>query len=272
MSGSFLDDGRVTVWLAVGLAAGLYFFFKGFFVYREYRVVEDTPEIPIRSVAMGLVHIHGEARPGDGGMVCSPVGRTECLAYKVDIERWVGNMERGRWHHWKTDWGGPLFALADATGRVTINARGADLLVGQNTRAVADARMAFASPADPLDSPGAGAHALPTDAELMEYAESVPGGSLDDATGKYRLTEYVIFGGWPYDVVGTYADNPQAAGELDRKLIRKGENERTYVISSESQAETQADLRYRAWLQVFGGAGLAIVCLAGLLSQFGLLK
>jgi len=50
--------------LMLGFGAGLYTFFKGFRIYREYRVLEDTPEVPIRSVAMGLVHVHGTATGG----------------------------------------------------------------------------------------------------------------------------------------------------------------------------------------------------------------
>jgi hypothetical protein len=48
--------------IVVGFAAGLLWFFKGFRVYREYRVLAGTPEIPILSVAMGLVEIHGKAK------------------------------------------------------------------------------------------------------------------------------------------------------------------------------------------------------------------
>ena len=52
---------KIDVWLAMGFGAGLYYFYKGFRTFREYRVLMDTPEIPIRSVAMGLVEIHGKA-------------------------------------------------------------------------------------------------------------------------------------------------------------------------------------------------------------------
>ena len=59
--GTNLDRGA-----AVGVVAGLRWFSKGFRVYREHLVLADTPEIPIRSVAMGLVEIHGKARgPAD---------------------------------------------------------------------------------------------------------------------------------------------------------------------------------------------------------------
>ena len=54
-----------TVFLALGACAGVYLFIKGFRVFRQLRVVEDTPAIPIRSIPMGLVHIRGKAT-GEG--------------------------------------------------------------------------------------------------------------------------------------------------------------------------------------------------------------
>jgi hypothetical protein len=73
MSGS---SGEFEFWLIVAFAGGLVSFLKGFRIYREYRVVEDTPEIPIRSIPMRLVHIHGRAM-GDEPMT-SPVTNTPC--------------------------------------------------------------------------------------------------------------------------------------------------------------------------------------------------
>ena len=63
--------------VVVGVGAGIHFFFKGFRIFRKYRVLADTPETPIRSLAMGLVEIHGKAK-GDE-LVDSPVSRTPCL-------------------------------------------------------------------------------------------------------------------------------------------------------------------------------------------------
>jgi hypothetical protein len=75
------DNGDMTGWLLAGIAFGLYWFFKGFMILRKYRVVADTPEIPIRSAAMGLVEVHGKAC-GDE-LIESPVGGTPCLYSSV---------------------------------------------------------------------------------------------------------------------------------------------------------------------------------------------
>ena len=81
------DDGKLFGYSAIGFGIGIYLFFKGFKVFRELQILKDTPIIPIRSVPMGLVQIHGKAS-GDE-LVNSPVSNTPCHFYKVDIEKLV---------------------------------------------------------------------------------------------------------------------------------------------------------------------------------------
>ena len=86
-------------------------------------MLADTPEIPIRSVAMGLVEIHGKAKGPQA--VLSPVTKTPCFFYKVDIERWIRDKNGGHWSHAATDAEGVRFYLEDATGKVLVDAHGA---------------------------------------------------------------------------------------------------------------------------------------------------
>lgn len=48
------NSDNLAVYAFLGFFAGLYIFFKGFRQFRNYLLVEDTPEIPIRGVAMGF--------------------------------------------------------------------------------------------------------------------------------------------------------------------------------------------------------------------------
>src|SRR2546428_7780611 len=108
----------------IGFIAGLVFFFKGFKVYREYRVLADTPEQPIRSIAMGLVQVHGKAKGEE--LVESPVTRTPCLFYRVDIERWQSNSKGGgSWSQYKTEASGVKCYLQETTGKDLGVVRGA---------------------------------------------------------------------------------------------------------------------------------------------------
>jgi len=114
-----------TFYLGLGACAGVYLFIKGFRVFRELRVVEDTPEIPIRSIPMGFVRVHGKATGEQ--RVTSPITGTPCFFYKVDIERWEVKDRSGGWSHYRTDTDGVAFYLADATGKALVDAHAAEL-------------------------------------------------------------------------------------------------------------------------------------------------
>src|SRR5574340_1214370 len=120
-----MSDSDFDFAVVVGFGAGLFWFFKGFRVYRQYRVLADTPEMPIRSIPMGLVEVHGKATPAADNLVSGPVSGTPCLFYKVDIERWVRDKNRGHWAHYRTDVDGLPFYLDDGTGKVLVLAHGA---------------------------------------------------------------------------------------------------------------------------------------------------
>ena len=275
----------------VGFGAGLFWFFKGFRVYREYRVLADTPEIPIRSMAMGLVEIHGKAKGQQ--TVLSPVTKTPCFFYKVDIERWVRDKNGGHWSHAATDAEGVRFYLEDATGKVLVDAHGAeyDLILTtkrETGRGVgASLGRLFGGTRDLSPTTDSGV----SDSDLLDYAESVvstahttfsvDGGSLLSGLGRgslslgmgsehrYRLSEYCIVPEQSYDVTGTCVENPNPQDEHDRNMIVKGQNEPTFLISWRSEKEIESALRNRAALHIFGGGALAVACLAILLFRLG---
>ena len=112
---SMSSDGDIVGYLAFGIGAGIYLFVRGFRVFRQYRVLADTPVTPIRSIAMGLVEVHGKAK-GDE-LVASPVSHTPCLFYKLDIERWQRNSKGGgSWSHYRTEADGVSFYVSDLAG------------------------------------------------------------------------------------------------------------------------------------------------------------
>jgi len=368
----------------LGVGAGIYTFFKGFRQFRDYRLVADTPEIPIRSIPMGFVEIHGVAQGEQ--RVESPVSHTPCLAYKVVIEEWRSDSEGGSsWHHHRTDVDGSSFYLADGGGRVLVDPRKADLDLPQTAQrktgsgrsatgagATEQELLQYVTQADvywagnlaqrglefvgPLGDPakeqkrqallGAFQHtpgtptfmaqmmtmmapkmkekleamgpqsdpkkeqarqtALeafrhpPGSPEFMEgiqRAEEMAGqrdaarqfgammqpnhpsgagsmgglGMFNAASGQYRLTEYCLVPGASYDVSGTCVENPSPRDEYDRNLITKGTNEKVFLISSKSEKQVKSGLLKSALAKIFGGAALAIICLAIVLAKLGLL-
>jgi E3 Ubiquitin ligase len=252
----------------LGFGAGLLFFFRGLRYYRETLVVADTPAIPIRSVAMGLVQIHGMAK-GEGAFP-SPVSGVPCYAFKVQIERWRRNTNRRGWVHYRTDVNGTHFYLEDPTGHVQVDPRGADLDLLKNCRRTVPEGSWSAWTDKEADFPSTDADdalmEVRSDDDLLEYAQGVGG----DITNRFRFTEYCVVPGKEYDVLGTCVENPHPNGPDDRNLITKGQNEQTYLVSSKVAGQLERSLYWKSALMVWGGVALTAVCAGLILSEFGL--
>jgi len=265
---------KVDVWLAAGFGLGLYYFYKGFRVFREYRVLMDTPEIPIRSVAMGLVDIHGKAVGVPP--LPSPVTQTPCYFYKVDIEHWVRNKNGGSWVHIATDTDGRKFYLEDATGKVLVDAHQAEYDLIQNAKVETGRSFGFGL-GRLFSGIGASTRAAATaglQTDLWSYAsEAVArrrGNSHFTGAGeRYRLSEYLVIPDHWYDLTGTCVENPEPQDEHDRNMIVKGMNEPTFLITWRSEKEIRRTLRHRAAKYIFGGGLLAVACLAIFLAKHG---
>jgi hypothetical protein len=94
--------------------------------------------------------------------------------------------------------------------------------------------------------------------------------SRSSAAGRYRLRESLILPGQEYHVTGTCVENPEAHDAHDRNMIVQGHNEEIFLISCKPERELQQGLRKRAVGMVFGGAALALICLALLSGHLGL--
>jgi hypothetical protein len=58
--------------------------------------------------------------------------------------------------------------------------------------------------------------------------------------------------------MGTCTENPTPADENDRNLIKRGENEKTFLITTKSEKQIEKSLRLKAFFLVMLGAGLIV--------------
>ncbi len=418
------NNDNLGLYATLGFGAGIYMFFKGFREFRKYRVVADTPEIPIRSIPMGLVDIYGTARATE--TLTSPLTHTPCCLFMVNVEEWHREPRGGgEWKHVATDIQSVKFYLEDATGKVLVDPTGAELDLPQSARREVRSSAAQSSGASSGAAPAPGSAA--TDTELLKYVsvarvrgfgktvgkavsllthgddperqnkqasllnflanptsatgegfamqimrasiarkdpsgetaraalevwkhpqgspesdaalqraaqvyarvmassgQPIPPGAIPaeisqhreqalglaamlagslepqsdpeaekarqaalaygrgelrtmvdqgtgPASGHYRLSEFCLVPGASYNLTGTCTENPSPRDEHDRNLIVKGRNEATFLISSKTEKGVESSLKMRALKLIFGGAALAIVCLAILLAKLGLL-
>lgn len=252
---NLLNSPWLTGLYASGLLGGLVSFWKGLGDYREYRMVEDIPRIPARSVAMGTVQVSGTAR-GEAKLI-SPVTRTPCLFCHVVVERATTSAQSSAWQktRWKrekvVDSGSPFY-LDDGTGRVAVDLRGADFEMEPNGDCEMDPVAAYAAAEGSLD---------------MVTSEDI--GAEGPLGERCRLTEFLILPDREYDVVGNCVRNPDAQGETDRNLVRKGGD--TFMVSDRTGLNLKINLQHKAAAEVFGGSFMAVGCLVLLLGQFRLI-
>lgn len=101
--------------------AGCIMFIYGFYKYRDYRLVCDTPTAKVRSASMGRVELKGKAKPAaNNGLVQSPITKTDCIGYHVKIQRW--DEEDDNWETFHHDRHEPTFFLDDGTAKAAVDA------------------------------------------------------------------------------------------------------------------------------------------------------
>ena len=119
---------------------GVACFFGGFNLFLLKRRIENTPTSRIRSMAMGMVEIHGRARRQFA--LVAPMTQVPCVYYR--IRRYRRN-EKRNWNLTSdTNSGHVPFLIEDATGRVSVNPFGASVSAGEKQQGSAgQANMLF---------------------------------------------------------------------------------------------------------------------------------
>lgn len=259
------------VWTAVlsssGVLIGLSLFFRGFPLLRRKRFIQDTPVSTARSAAIGNIEIRGKA--AGPYTLLSPVSALDCYCYRVEVWQAV---DEGKRRHWKKRaeemLSTPVF-VQDETGRLLLDPR--------------DAEICFPPDADDLcDAGDAG--------ELARHFLERRGINSQDPV---RIIEHCIKPGDEIFVLGTLRQNdapldflsPEAA-DLQRRdvldtlhipstppvlggsspelpvVLGKVAGNSLFLISRQSPRDVIEDLASKAAIYIWGGAALALVCLA----------
>jgi E3 Ubiquitin ligase len=132
MAGSGSGDIHLAFWAAIGAVGGLVLFIRGFGMLRYKRMIQNTPASKVRSACMGLVELSGTAE----GPQTIPAGITgeACFFYRAIAWKLE---ESGRNRQWKKVADESLyvpFFINDTTGRMLVDAAGADMEVHRNFR------------------------------------------------------------------------------------------------------------------------------------------
>jgi len=115
-------------YLAAGTLGGFGLSVYGWMVRQQKRLIEHIPTSTIRSLAMGLVEISGQAQPEEG-LLSSPFSGLPCVFYSYVVEEHVGSGKNARWETVGEGTSKEPFFVGDTTGRVLVVPLGAELIL-----------------------------------------------------------------------------------------------------------------------------------------------
>ncbi len=176
----------------IAIVGGLYFFFYGFRLLARKRVLLNTPTSKIRSAALGLVEVNGQAT-GPHTMP-APITGKPCFLYRTVA--W--QLRAGKKQEWEKVADETLhlpFFVDDSTGKLLIEPLGADLDLHRDFREEYDASFFVSSV---LSN---GATIPPRVSVFLARHGITPGRRL-------RIEEHAIKPDDALFVAGTLAENP----------------------------------------------------------------
>lgn len=185
---SSTDASKLEFWAAVGAAAGVVLFIRGFIMLRYKRLILNTPFSKIRSASMGLVEVTGTAT----GPQTIPAGITgeACYYYRAAAYQLRQSGKNRQWKCVADERVYVPFFVEDPTGRMLVDPQGADLDIHRNFKDEFDTSF-FSS----------NRHMLP------ENVASFLARNCVSFTENTRLEEYCIKPDFPLFVLGTLSQN-----------------------------------------------------------------
>jgi hypothetical protein len=240
-------------------------FFHGFNRMHKFQLIENTPTSKIRSMAVGIVEVNGDAV--NTKYLKTPFSNEDCVYYKYEIKEYRQHTSRdskGRTHtyySWDTIATGEQrapFFVRDETGQAYVEPTDAEVnitvkKVFYQKCGIFGAFGTILSALKNFDSAKPGKlNANGWGLTLLENGDS---GLTFSSVGDRKYYEYFIAPKEKIYIIGT------AATARNGVFIKKGENEKTFIISTRSERELVKNLK---WQMVLGFAAGGVFIIAGI--------
>ncbi len=253
-----MGKGDPFIYAVIGLVVGIGLFVKGFLWLKQKRLIENIPTSKVRSLAMGLVEVFGEAKIAEKKILKSPFTNKDCVYYKYTIEEYRKQGKNSRWVKVKKGEDSVNFYLKDDTGAVLVDPKGA------NVDIPADNEFKSKWGTDPPEV-------------VMKFlkANKISFEGLFGANKTMRYREYFLSPADKVYIMGTAGKNPfvkeaTAVNNVENIMIQKGKNEKFYYISDSGENNILKKLKWKVIGGLFGGAALTVACLVIILLYLGL--
>jgi hypothetical protein len=244
---------------AVALGTGPWLFWKGFRQLHVLRLIENTPTARIRSMAMGLVEVHG--RVSSRSTQIAPFSGKACAHWQVDIS--VRGRNRGSWSVIHRNASGSPFFLQDDTGVALVYPHGSDCRLNFGTEEECFGLVPPSPYAEYLHEHGS----LMTQSArlgMMRFRERL----LEDGQDVYvfgtatpRSHAQPVSDDTALADTGTEGPGTARLHEHDREyaaVIRQGENDPTFIISQQQERDLATGMRLKAGAMILGGPPIAL--------------
>lgn len=241
-----MNDG---VLLILGVAGGIALFFHGFRLNRRKRLIETTPTSSIRSLAIGLVEITGQAEPA-GSLLNAPFSAMPCVFFSYQVEERQRSGKQDKWVTLAKGESHQPFAVRDQTGAVLILPIGAELSI--ETRGMYQNSQHI--------------DLSPTVVAGLATLGIAMSGWLSSKT--LRCTERFILPAEQVYILGTAQEGDQNKTANEARLFIGSHPDGTFLISDRNERDLLLKLRWQVLILLYGGPVLTAACVWGLLHSY----
>ena len=234
---------------------GLMMFYLGLKKIQRDRLIANIPTSKIRSMAMGLVELYGIIKAHNETII-APFSGKECVYCRVSVGEWRGSGKRRHLRIHRQREKGVLFNLEDDTGKVIIDARGADL-----TNLKRDVSIKLHDSGEMTDRLKAYC-----EKHKIEWKSTIGNRAME-------FEETFIEPGEDLYVMGTAQPSPHSDESKkhighEKIMIGYAQGQRMFYISDKSEKELLHKSTSKSGFMIFGGIGLSALGLLMILSQF----
>jgi len=235
---------QMLLYLAAGTVGGFGFFVYGWTVRQRTRLIESIPTSTIRSLALGLVEICGQAQP-EKDLLSTPFSGLPCVFYSYAVEERVGSGKNARWETIAKGTSEQPFFVLDTTGRVLVVPLGAELILPDERTS----RSNWLGELPPNTIAGLNRLEISTD----RWIGSKP----------LRCRESFILPGERVYVLGTAHEHLGARERVENpaRIYIGSSRDHEFIISDRSETDLLFRLRWQVLAFGVGGLTLAATCL-----------